>query len=277
MHRLTFAVAVSMLLFVLAATSGWSWIGTGTGYNEPTLTEWWNTYVYGLPQGSTTNSLPGAIANDELVKYESAPTVTWLQKWASYSVTTGWYTSDPLTTHQVFEANPTWASGRIRGTGPADTADPLPADTYVGWYMYVQNTSTPWYSETSRNGGDDHLKTRYLAAGTDFSWAYNTTTHLWTDSTWSNMYVRNADGSLKLPDQSAPISATNLPTYLLHGDQYLMAWEDLPLPASDQDYNDLLVAAFDGTVSFAPEPMSLGLLAMACFGAVMAGRKRRKA
>jgi len=244
-----------VVLLVLVTTSAWPWSGA-----EPTLTEWWNTYIYGLPEGTTTYSMPTAIANDELASYSGDVSLVWLQRWASYHSSTGWYDpADASTLNEVFDGGNPPSGGRFETVTQGDLSGHMP----IGWYIQVQELSGQvFYSEAGRNSGEDHLKTIYLPVGTDFSWASGidpvTNVAYSSEATWANLFDTNGN-------------------YMLHANEYLMCWEDLPFSSSDKDYNDLLVAAFDGTVSYTPEPMSLGLLAMACFGAVMAGRKRRKA
>ena len=120
----------------------------------------------------------------------------------------------------------------------------------------------------------------YIQADTDHS---NSGPAVWdlpaadVELTWYSETALNSDGKdhltvyrMNLGEGTDPLNSA------LNGYTYVLFWEDLN-GLGDADYNDTIIAAMDDTVSWAPEPMSMVLLALACVGGVAAGRKRRTA
>lgn len=56
-------------------------------------------------------------------------------------------------------------------------------------------------------------------------------------------------------------------------DEYILAWEDLPLGSSDRDYNDMVVMV--ESVKPVPEPTTIGLMGLGILGLAFGARRRK--
>lgn len=108
------------------------------------------------------------------------------------------------------------------------------AGNLFGFYMSQEDGSPVFYSDSALNGGADQMRA-YQGPGGDY---------------------------VKLPGQSKGEWTDN---------EFILAWEDLPLASSDRDYNDLVLMI----ESVVPVPVPAAVL-LGVLGLGFAGRKLRK-
>ena len=102
-----------------------------------------------------------------------------------------------------------------------------------GYYLRTAAGQT-FYSEASRNGGDDH------------------------------MVAFQGDGdTIKLPNRPAGAWGSS---------SYIQAWEDVVLGSSDRDYQDMVI--YVESVSPVPEPGTVALLGLAGLGLAFSRRRK---
>ena len=100
---------------------------------------------------------------------------------------------------------------------------------------------------------------------------YNAVTHPSTNDPWFTWY---SDDSMNFW-WSQPSNPHMLIYQGQNENEYVIAWEDMPIAISDRDYNDLVLTITLGGENIIPEPTTVLLLGMGLAG-VAAQRLRRK-
>lgn len=143
--------------------------------------------------------------------------------------------------------------------GDGSMSDPFPAGSNplsggdFGFALHTTNggTANTWYSDPSLNSdGADHMLSFYMGDAL---------------AGWTVYLDNNNDGIYDENDGDT--------TMTFNKNTWLIAWEDLPIGSSDEDYNDSIFLVSD--VRPIPEPLSLLLMGSGLAG-LAATRKRRK-
>jgi len=233
---------------------------------EPTLDEWWTDNVGDL-------STRGVVANDDyVIPGENADVrVRWLETNASYHNYFGFY--DPVLAgdpnrEQLFDYTGDAQGTESNGVTIVHSAAGSWDEAKFGPYHSHGGSNFGWYILS-----DTHIPD-YTTPSDQWEGAYDSD----KDFYWYSEPRLNSDGQkdhLTVYEILPPEGEWSPLNDKLAGYDYVLFWEDLN-NLGDNDFNDTIIAAMDGSVSWAPEPMSLVLLSIACIGGVAAGRRRRR-